>query len=317
MERIPPRDGYGKALLGLCARDPRVIVLDADVAKSTRTAWIRDEFPDAFIDMGVSEQDMVSTAAGLAIAGLRPFASTYSAFLAGRAYDQIRSSVCHDALNVKLAGAHAGFSVGPDGSVHQSLEDIAAMRALPNMAVIVPCDAYQVEKAVYAANEWEGPCYLRFGREPTPIITDIDTEFEIGKARPVSDGEDVAILANGLLVSEAIEAARILAERGISAAVADIHTVKPLDEGFILDAARRTGAVVTAEEHQKAGGLGSAVSELLAEGCPVPVVRVGVEDVFGESGSPEELMARYGLVAADIVRAAEKAISLKNFRGGL
>jgi transketolase len=304
MKQIPPRDGYGNALLRLCEADPRVIVLDADVAKSTRTVWVRERFPKSFIDMGVSEQDMVSTAAGLAMTGMRPFASTYSAFLTTRAYDQIRSAVCLDNLPVKLAGAHAGFSTGPDGSIHQSLEDVAAMRVLPHMTVVVPCDAIQTEKATLALHQVEGPGYIRFGREPVPVITDENTPFVLGKARLLLDGEDIAILANGALVYEALEAARALAKRGIRALVADVHTVKPLDEAFILAAAKKTGAVITAEEHQVAGGLGGAVCELLSETCPVPVKRMGVADAFGSSAPPEALLRRYGLTAEGIAEAA-------------
>ena len=304
MEQIPPRDGYGKGLLQLCAQNSGVVVLDADVAKSTRTVWVREQYPHAFLDMGVSEQDMIGMAVGLAMTGLVPFASTYSAFLTGRGYDQIRSAVCHDNVNVKLAGAHAGFSVGPDGSVHQSLEDVAIMRALPNMTVLVPCDALQAEKAVHAMMAHNGPCYIRFGREPAPVITDDTTEFVLGKARLIRDGGDVTILANGAMVWEAIKAADLLQRQGIQALVADVHTVKPLDEEFITAAAKATGAVVTAEEHQKTGGLGGAVAELLAEAYPVPVVRVGVADCFGESGAPEELLQKYGLTAEDIVAAA-------------
>ena len=314
MEHIPPRDGYGKALLRLCAEDSRVVVLDADVAKSTRTVWVREQYPDAFIDMGVSEQDMIGMAAGLAMTGLIPFASTYSAFLTGRGYDQIRAAVCHDNLNVKLAGAHAGFSAGADGSVHQSLEDIAIMRALPHMAVLVPCDALQTEKAVYAMKAHIGPCYIRFGREPLPVVTDADTEFVFGKARLIRDGGDVTILVNGAMVWEGMKAADTLQKQGIHALLADVHTVKPLDEDFVLAAARTTGAVVTAEEHQQAGGLGSAVAELLGEHYPVPVRRVGVPDCFGESGAPEELMPKYGLSAEDIVHAALTAMTKKEER---
>lgn len=313
MQTLPPRDGYGKALLRLCAEDPNVIVLDADVAKSTRTVWVREQFPKAFIDMGVSEQDMVGTAAGLAMTGMIPFASTYSAFLTTRAYDQIRSAVCLDGLNVKLAGAHAGLSTGPDGSIHQALEDVAAMRVLPNMTVVVPCDAVMTEKATLAIHRADGPCYIRFGREPVAVITDEATPFLLGKARQIRNGADVAILANGVMVHEAVKAAEKLTAQGISALVADIHTVKPLDREFILAAAKKTGAVVTAEEHQISGGLGGAVSELLGEEYPVPIKRIGAPDLFGESGTQEELLEKYGLTA-DAIEAA--AIALQKVRRG-
>ncbi|MDR2933469.1 MAG: transketolase family protein [Oscillospiraceae bacterium] len=311
MRMIPPRDGYGKALLRLCAEDSRIVVLDADVAKSTRTIWVKEQFPASFIDMGVSEQDMIGTAAGLAMTGMIPYASTYSAFLTGRAYDQIRSAVCHDNLNVKMAGAHAGFSVGPEGAIHQSLEDVAMMRVLPNMAVVVPCDALQVEKAVYAIRDVPGPCFVRFGREAAPVVTDADTPFEPGVARLIRDGGDVAIFANGIMVYEAIKAGEMLAVRGYTALIADIHTVKPLDAAFILSAAEKTGAVVTAEEHQKSGGLGGAVAELLSENAPAPVMRVGTDDIYGESGSPEDLMRKYGLTAEQIVASALAAMAMK------
>lgn len=290
------------------------MVLDADVAKSTRTIWVKRQFPEAFLDMGVSEQDMIGTAAGLAMTGLIPFTSTYSAFLVGRAYDQIRSSVCVDRLNVKLAGAHAGFSTGPDGTVHQFLEDVALMRMLPHMTVVVPCDSHQVEKATEAIYAVDGPCFLRFGREAVPVVTDRSTPFVLGKARIVQDGGDVAVLANGVMVYEAMLAAEQLRAQGIHALVADVHTVKPLDEAFVLWAAERCGTVVTAEEHSKAGGLGGAVCELLSEERPTPVVRVGTGDVFGESGPPEALMARYGLTAGHIVEAAHRALRMKSKR---
>jgi transketolase len=309
---LPARDGYGQALLELAAKRDDVMVLDADVAKSTRTNWVAEKFPDRFMDMGISEQDMVGTAAGLSLAGMVPFATTYCVFLTGRAFDQIRTTVCYGDLNVKLAGAHAGISVGPDGATHQSLEDVALMRTLPNMTVVVPCDAEETRKATLAIAERAGPCFIRFGREATPVITDAGTPFELGKARLVRDGSDVVIFANGPMVHEATVAAGELAAAGIDAMVVDLHTVKPLDGEFVLAAARRTGAVVTAEEHQKAGGMGSAVCEFLAEACPVPVGMVAVDDSFGESGQPGELMEKYGLTARDIVGAAKRAIALKH-----
>ena len=310
-EMIPARDGYGKALLELAAARDDLMVMDADVAKSTRTNWIADSYPEKFIDMGISEQDMVGTAAGLALSGMLPFATTYCVFLSGRAFDQIRTTVCYGDLNVKLAGAHAGISVGPDGATHQSLEDVALMRTLPNMTVVVPCDAEETRKATLAIAERAGPCFIRFGREATPVITDADTPFEIGKARPVRDGKDVVIFANGPMVHEAMLAAEELAGRGVDAMVVDLHTVKPLDAEFVIRAARKTGAVVTAEEHQKAGGMGSAVSECLSESYPVPVIRVAVDDSFGESGQPGELMAKYGLDPAHILAAVDAALALK------
>lgn len=311
MNKIPPRDGYGKALLKLVETDPRIVVMDADVAKSTRTEWVKDAKPERFIDMGISEQDMVGTAAGLALSGMIPFATTYSVFLAGRAWDQIRTTVMYSNCNVKLAGAHAGINVGPDGATHQAMEDTAIMRVLPGMTVVVPCDAFETEKATMAAAAYEGPVYIRFGREAMPVVTEEDTEFQLGKARLVCEGKDVAIFANGPMVYEAMEAGKELLREGISAMIVDVHTVKPLDAGFIIDAARATGAVVTAEDHQDIGGLGGAVCECLGENYPVPVIRVGLHNTFGESGKARELMEKYGLDKGAIVRAVKRAIELK------
>ena len=311
MNSVPMRDGYGKALLELCEKDPKVIVLDADVANSTRTVWTRDKYPEQFIDMGIAEQDMVGTASGLALGGMIPFVSTYCVFLAGRAWDQIRTTVCYNDLNVKFGGAHAGISVGPDGATHQALEDVALTRVLPNMHVIVPCDAEETRKATLAAAAIDGPCFVRFGREAVPVVTDENTPFVFGKIRTVKEGTDVAIIANGSLVYHAMEAAKILQEEGINAEVIDCHTVKPLDEEGIEAAARKTGCVVTAEEHQMNGGLGGAVAECLARRYPVPMEMVAVQDTFGESGTADELMAKYGLDAKAIVDKVKKAIARK------
>ncbi len=304
MEKIPMRDGYGKALLKLIEADKRVIAMDADVAKSTRTVWVREQYPENFIDMGIAEQDMAGTAAGLALGGMIPFATTYCVFLAGRAWDQIRTTICYNNLNVKLAGAHAGISVGADGATHQSLEDVALMRVLPNMTVVVPCDAVETEKATMAIAETEGPCFIRFGREAVPVVTDADTPFILGKANVLREGNDVTLFANGAMVYEGLQAAEQLKKEGIDLMVVNLHTVKPLDTDTVMRAASHTGRVITAEEHQIAGGMGSAVAEYLAENCPVPVKRIGIKDSFGESGKPEELMEKYGLTAADICAAA-------------
>lgn len=313
LKMIPMRDGYGNALLKLCAENDKVMVLDADVAKSTRTDWIKEKYPDKFIDMGISEQDMVATASGMALAGMIPFCSTYGVFLAGRAWDQIRTTVCYNVLNVKLAGAHAGLSVGRDGATHQALEDVAIMRTLPNMTVIVPCDALETERAALAAAAVEGPCFIRFGREAVPVITNEKSSFKIGKARLVSGHDaadarydsDCVIFANGPLVHEAQMAAADLADEDIHVTVYDLHTVKPLDKDTVIAAAEKAGHVVTAEEHQKAGGMGSAVAECLAENCPVPIRMIAVDDSFGESGSPDELYDKYGLRASDIAAAVK------------
>ena len=310
--KVPMRDGYGKALLELCEKRKDVMVLDADVAKSTRTVWVRDQYPEHFLDMGISEQDMVGTAAGLALSGMIPFCSTYCVFLAGKAWDQIRTTVCYNKLNVKLGGAHAGISVGPDGATHQALEDVALMRVLPNMTVIVPCDAEETRKATLAMAELNGPCFVRFGREAVPVVTDESTPFQVGKARLCRDGSDVAVLANGPMVYEAMNAAEALSKEGISVRVIDLHTVKPLDEEAVILAARETGCIVTAEEHQVHGGMGSAVAECLAVNCPVPMEMVGVQDSFGESGQPQELMDKYGLNQENIEAKIRAVLKRKN-----
>lgn len=310
MNKIPMRDGYGKALLKLIGNGKPVVALDADVAKSTRTVWVRDQYPEHFLDMGIAEQDMVGTASGLALGGMIPFASTYGVFLAGRAWDQIRTTVCYNNLNVKLAGAHAGISVGPDGATHQALEDVALMRVLPNMTVVVPCDAVETEKATLALAEREGPCYIRFGREAVPVITDEDSPFEIGKANVLRDGKDAVLFANGAMVYEGLEAAKRLSGEGIDLMVVNLHTVKPLDQEAVVAAAQKTGRVITAEEHQAAGGMGSAVAECLAQHYPVPMRILGMQDGFGESGAPDELMKRYGFSSDAIYQAVKDFVAL-------
>ena len=311
IKKVPMRDGYGKALLELIASDPKVLALDADVAKSTRTVWVRDKFPSNFIDVGISEQDLAGTAAGLALGGMRPFTSTYGVFMAGRAWDQIRTTICYNRLNVKIAGAHAGISVGPDGATHQALEDVAIMRVLPNMTVVVPCDAEETRKATLAIAAIDGPCYIRFGREAVPVVTDESTPFELGKARVCREGADVTLIANGAMLYEALEASKALAADGIDAEVINLHTVKPLDVETVVGSARKTGCVVTAEEHQIAGGMGSAVAECLALNNPVPIEFVGVRDTFGESGQPQELMDAYGLNAATIIERVKAVVDRK------
>jgi len=312
MNTKPARDGFGDGLLELCQTRDDVLVLDADVSKSTRTNWVGDRYPDRFFNMGISEQDMVGTAAGLALGGMVPFVATYGVFLSGRAWDQIRTTVCYNNLPVKFGGAHAGISVGPDGATHQALEDIAIMRVLPNMTVLAPCDSEEVRKATLAAASYPGPVYIRFGREPVPVITDASSPFEIGKAVRLRDGGDVAIIACGAMVYQAMRAAKELARLGIEASVLNLHTIKPIDRDAVLSAARECRCVVTAEEHQISGGMGSAVAEVLASGCPVPVEFVGIRDCFGESGQPDELMEKYGLVARDIISAAQSAVSRKH-----
>ncbi len=311
MKEVPMRDGYGKALLELCRTKPDVMVVDADVAKSTRTDWVRRDFPEKYINVGISEQDLVDTAAGMSLAGMVPYISTYGIFLTGRAWEQIRNTVCYNQLNVKLGGAHAGISVGPDGATHQALEDVALMQVIPEMTVIVPCDWMETYKATMAVYDLKGPSYVRFGRNPAPVVTTDDTPFMIGKAEIFRNGTDVTIFANGMLVYESLEAAKALEEEGISAQVVNVHTVKPLDVETIVACANQTGAVVVCEEHQQIGGLGSAVCLALCQHCPVPVELVGIADAFGESGEPKELLQSRGLSASHIVETAKKVLLRK------
>ena len=308
---IPQRDGYGLGLLELCKTREDILVLDADVAASTRTNWIRDQYPDHFYNLGISEQDMVGTAAGLALGGMIPYVSTYGVFLSGRAFDQMRTTVCYNNLKVRFGGAHAGISVGPDGATHQALEDIALARVLPKMMVIAPCDSEETRKAVIAAADIDGPVYFRFGREAVPVVTDESTPFEIGKARLVQEGTDCAVFACGAMVYEAMCAAEELAQEGISLRVFDLHTIKPIDQDAILTAARECGCIVTAEEHQTAGGLYSAVAEVIVQGQPVPMENVSVRDTFGQSGPPEALMDAYDLNAKGIAAAVRKVLERK------
>ena len=311
VKMLPTRDGYGYGLLELGAANPDVVVLDADLAKSTRSDWFAAKYPDRFFDIGIAEQDMVGTAAGLSLGGKIPFATTYGVFMAGRAWDQIRTTVCYSDLNVKIAGAHGGISAGGDGATHQALEDIALMRVLPNMRVLVPCDATEARKATVAAGKIKGPCFLRFAREATPVFTEDGDFFEIGKANVLKSGTDATIIAAGPIVYEALLAHDQLAAEGISLRVINMHTIKPLDEAAILAAARETGAIVTAEEAQIYGGLGGAVAEVLARNVPTPVEMVGIVDTFLECGTPDELALKYGLTAKDLVVAVKKVIARK------
>ncbi len=311
MKKIATRQAYGEALLALGAENRDVVVLDADLAKSTKTINFKKAFPERFFDMGIAEANMIGTAAGLAAAGKLPFCSTFAVFATGRAYDQIRQSVAYPGLNVKIAASHAGITVGQDGGSHQSIEDIALMRVLPGMTVFVPADAVEVHGAVAAAARIDGPVYIRLGRSPVPVLHGEEFEFVPGRAVELRPGKDVTLVACGIMVAEALEAAGILAGEGIDAGVLNIHTVKPLDVEAVTAAARRTGAIVTVEEHSIIGGLGSAVAEVLVENHPVPMVRVGIRDVFGESGKPDELMEKFGLTPAHIAAAAREAIGRK------
>jgi len=306
------RDAYGKALVELGDKNNKVVVLDADLAAATKTGMFKKAHPEKFFDCGIAEGNMMGVAAGLAASGYTVFASTFAMFAAGRAFEQVRNSIAYPHLNVKIGATHAGISVGEDGASHQCCEDIALMRSIPGMTIINPADDIETRAAVLAAAEYEGPVYMRFGRLAVPRIFDENYKFEWGKAVVLNEGADVTICATGLMVGEAIEAQKILAEQGISAEVINVHTIKPLDSETILRSAAKTGAIVTAEEHNIIGGLGSAVAEAVCEGGnPVPVVRLGVNDVFGKSGPAVELLHIYGLDAQNIVEKAKQAVSMK------
>ncbi len=311
MKKVAIRDGWGKALVEIGKENKELVVLTADVSESVRTHWFEKAFPERFVQCGVSEQNMASVAAGLAMEGKTVFFSAYGVFSPGRNWDQVRVNIAYNNLDVKFSGAHAGITVGPDGATHQALEDMAIMRVLPNMCVICPCDEKEAGKAARAAAERKGPVYIRLGREKTPVFTTDSTPFEIGKINVLADGSDVAIVACGVPVFEALKAAKNLAEDGISAAVLDCHTVKPIDKKTLVEFARRCGCVVTAEEHQINGALGGAVCEVLSEECPTPVVRVGMQDKFGESGDGIELLKHFGMDSAAIEKAVKRAIGKK------
>lgn len=310
-KKIATRESYGNALAELGEKYD-IVVLDADLSKSTKTEVFKKKFPDRFINMGIAEQNMMSTAAGLASCGKIVFASSFAMFAAGRAFEQIRNSIAYPNLNVKIGATHAGISVGEDGATHQCLEDIGIMRTIPNMVIINPADDVEARAAVKAAADHNGPVYLRFGRLGVPVIYGDDYKFELGKGVMLKDGSDVTIFATGLMVEASLSAAEELSEQGISARVVNIHTIKPIDREIIVNAARETGAVVTCEEHNIIGGLGSAVAEVLCEEYPVPMVRVGVKDCFGKSGVPAQLLKDYGLTAEDVAEAAKKAMAKKN-----
>lgn len=311
VKKVATREAYGKALAQFGDKYD-IVVLDADLSKSTKTDTFKKKFPERFINCGIAEASMVSTAAGLASCGKIVFASSFAMFAAGRAFEQVRNSICYPHLNVKIGATHAGISVGEDGATHQSVEDIALMRSIPGMVVISPADEVESIAAVEAAIKYDGPVYLRFGRLGVPTINDEATyKFEIGKGVQLKDGTDVSIIANGLMVPEALEAAKILQEEGINARVINIHTIKPIDADIIIKAAKETGAIVTAEEHSVIGGLGSAVAEVLAENAPAPIVRVGIQDKFGKSGKPAALLEEYGLTAKNIAAKAKEAMAKK------
>jgi len=310
--RIATREAYGKALVKLSELNKDVVVLDADLSKSTKTADFKAVAPERFINIGIAESNMMGVAAGLSTCGKIPFASTFAMFAAGRAFEQIRNSICYPKLNVKVCATHAGLTVGEDGATHQSIEDISLMRSIPNMTVINPADAVETEAAILAVAEYNGPCYVRLGRLPVSVINDAGSyKFEIGKGVTLSQGDDLTIVATGMMVELALEAKDILSKEGINARVINIHTIKPIDKDLLIKAAKETNAIVTAEEHSIIGGLGSAVAEIITEEYPVPVLKVGIKDTFGESGKPDELLKAYGLTVEAIVEHSKKAISLK------
>lgn len=310
--KIATREAYGKALKELASINENVVVLDADLSKSTKTAEFKSVAKERFFNMGIAEANMMGVAAGMSTCGKIPYVSTFAMFAAGRAFEQIRNSICYPNLNVKICATHAGLTVGEDGASHQAIEDISLMRSIPNMTVINPADAVEAEAVIKAIAEFNGPCYVRLGRAAVNVVNDKDTyKFELGKGVSLKEGKDVTIVATGIMVDAAIEAADMLAKDGIEARVINIHTIKPIDKDLLVKAAKETGALVTAEEHSVIGGLGSAVSEVLSEEYPVPVLKVGVQDKFGESGKPDELLEAYGLTAKDIAKKAKKAISLK------
>ncbi|HZV81252.1 MAG TPA: transketolase family protein [Geobacteraceae bacterium] len=308
---IATRDAYGEALVELGAENGNVVVLDADLSGSTKTSGFAKNFPERFFNMGIAEANMIGTAAGLAAGGKVPFASTFAIFAVGRAWEQVRQSVAYPKANVKIVATHSGVTVGEDGGSHQSVEDIAIMRAVPNMTVIVPADGVETKLAIRAAAAYNGPVYVRLGRNKVPTLFDEKYDFAIGKGCQLRGGSDLTFVTTGLMTAPAVAAADLLAAQGISARVVHIATIKPLDEELIVAAARETGAIVTAEEHSIIGGLGGAVAELLSDRFPVPVKRVGVQDRFGTSGKAEELVKYFGLTAENLVDAAKEVLLKK------
>lgn len=314
MERqlgLATRDAYGQTLVELGRADPKIVVLDADLSSSTRTALFAKEFPDRFINVGISEANMVGMAGGLAASGMIPFISSFACFVTCKGYDQLRMAVAYPHLNVKIVASHGGISVGEDGASQQSIEDVALVTSLPGFVVIVPSDEHATRALVKAAAEHVGPVYIRTGRPKAPIVHTPQTRFEIGKGVVVRDGGDITLVANGFLVCEALAAAEMLAGQGIQATVADLHTVKPIDEPLLTTLAAKTGALVVAEEHQIWGGLGSAVARVLGQIKPAPIEYVALQDTYAESGKPEDLMEKYGLTARHIVQAAQRVLARK------
>jgi transketolase len=311
VEKVPSRDGLGYGLVELGAKNPKVVVLCCDLVESTRVNWFMEKFPDRYFEVGVAEQNMAGIAAGLATEGKIPFIASYAVFSPGRNWDQVRISICYSENPVKIIGAHAGISVGPDGATHQALEDVAIMRCLPKMTVISPCDWIEAKKATIQSVDINGPVYFRLSRDKVPVVTTEETPFKIGRAEIFRDGSDISLIASGQLVYEALVAAKELEKEKISARVINLHTIKPLDKELLIKAARETGAIVTAEEHQVYGGMGSAVAELLSENYPVPMKYVAVMDRFGESGPPDALLEKFGLKSRDIILRAREVLKMR------
>lgn len=311
VEQVPTRNGFGEGLVLAGEADKNIIALCADLTESTRMEAFKKKFPERFVEVGVAEQNLVTVGSGMAAVGKIPFVSSYATFSPGRNWEQIRTTICYNDQPVKIVGSHAGISVGPDGATHQALEDLAIMRVLPNMVVVCPCDAIEAKKATLALAANGKPSYIRLGRDKSPVITTEETPFKIGEAEVFKEGKDVTVIACGQMVYQALVAAKELEEDHISVRVINNHTIKPLDELVIRQAAEETGAIVTAEEHQKNGGLGSAIAEFLAEHHPVPLIRIGIDDRFGESGEPQELMKHFGLTSKEIKKAVLKVLRLK------
>ena len=305
VKKMATREGYGKGLVALGAEHDDIVVLDADLAGSTKTGMFAKGYPDRHFNCGIAEADMMSVAAGLAASGFKPFASSFAMFASGRAYEQIRNSIGYPGLNVKIGASHGGMSVGEDGASHQCCEDFALMRSIPGMVVICPADGVEAEAATKAAYEYEGPVYLRFGRLAVPVFHEEGFKFQIGKGEIMRDGKDIAIIANGLMVYEAIQAGEELAKQGINARIINMSTVKPLDEEMVLKAAKECGKIITCEAHSVIGGLGEAVCSFLSENYPTPVRRIGVNDEFGCSGPAYEVLEKYGLCASNIVKVTK------------
>lgn len=311
MSKMATRDAYGKALVKLGQINDQVVVLDADLSKSTKTYDFGKTFPERFFNMGIAEQNLIGAASGLATAGKIPFASTFAMFATGRAFEVIRNSVAYPKLNVKVCATHAGITVGEDGASHQSIEDIAIMRVIPNMTVLVPADGIETEQMIMEAAKYNGPMYVRLGRSAVPTLFDENYKFEIGKGAVLREGTDATVIACGMMVNEAVIAHETLKSEGINVKVINMSTIKPIDRELIINSAKETKAIVTAEEHSVLGGLGSAVSEVLSEECPVIIKKVGVKDSFGESGTPADLLKKFGLTSDDIVVAVKEAIAKK------